>query len=90
MWMFVSGIMCGATLGFVVCACLVASRRTEDCLNCHGLIEREADLRAVTKSRDHFKTRCEQLESLVHGLRSKNGALSQEVQRRAFLTQKEA
>lgn len=89
MLMFIAGACCGCVIYFLALA-LFAAVRGEDCFNCQGLIQREEDIRALTKSRDILRNRCDQLELQVHSLRSKNGKLSQEVQRTVFLKQREA
>jgi hypothetical protein len=90
MFEFIGGAICGCIVGVVGFKMLLGSCQDSDCINCPGLIERDADIRALTRSRDLFRNRCDQLEVQVHGLRSKNGALSQEVQRFAYFAQKEA
>lgn len=89
MWMFIAGASFGCVAGFLAFA-LCAAGRGEDCLNCAGLIQREEDIRSLTKSRDILRNRCDQLEIKVHALKSSNGKLAQEVQRTVFLTQREA
>ena len=62
----------GAFIG-VFAMCLVRASSGSDCINCQGIIDRDADIRSIERSRDNFRERCEQLECLVHSLRTKLG-----------------
>ena len=73
MWMFISGMSAGAIMGFILCGLLSASKREDECRQCPALNVREMDIRALTKSRDNFRERCDQQECMIHSLRTKLG-----------------
>jgi len=64
----------GTFLGVLVMCMVQCGKKDDcDCLNCQGIIDRDADIRSIERSRDNFRDRCEQLECLVHSLRTKLG-----------------
>lgn len=64
----------GCFLGvLIMCIVTVGKFHQPDCLNCDGIIERDADIRSLTRSRDNFRERCDQQEVLIHSLRTKLG-----------------
>jgi hypothetical protein len=86
----------GAMVGVLV-MCMVQYNKGEDCLNCDVIIARdqtiaaqEKDIRKLTRSLDNLHDRCDQQEVMIHSLRTKMGMRGAELQRVAFLHQKEA
>jgi hypothetical protein len=73
MWMFISGAMIGVVMGFVVCGLLSAAKHEDECRACPAVSVRDMDIRAVERSRDLFRERCDQQEVLIHSLRTKLG-----------------
>jgi hypothetical protein len=73
MWMFISGMIAGIVMGFIICGLMSSAKRDDECRSCPAVITRDMDIRAIERSRDNFRSRCDQLECLVHSLRTKLG-----------------
>lgn len=76
----------GGVVGFCVCALLASSK--DDCMNCQGIRERDADIYSLTRSRDNFRNRCDQLECIVGSLRTKLGIKARKEQQAPWLEQR--
>jgi hypothetical protein len=66
-WMII-----GTFIGVLV-VCVFQAGRGADCLNCGGIIDRDADIRSLTRSRDLFRDRYEQELGKANSLRIKLG-----------------
>jgi hypothetical protein len=73
MWMFISGASAGIVMGFILCGLMSAAKREDECRQCPAINVRDMDIRAVERSRDLFRERCDQQEVLIHSLRTKLG-----------------
>jgi hypothetical protein len=62
----------GTFIGVVIMCVFQAGKRA-DCINCQGIMDREADIRTMTRSRDLFRDRYEQELGKANSLRIKLG-----------------
>ena len=72
MWMFIAGASFGCVLGFLTFA-ILNSNSGSDCINCQGIIDRDAEILSIKRSRDLFRNNAEQSEAMVRSLRIKLG-----------------